>query len=118
MLGQRVDTTPVKHCPLLDRECLQGKCQLWVRFDRENGTAVETCTFVMTPLLHSQQIIETTRVEAAVESLRNKTVDQQDQLLVAVRQLGLLRAAGLRLIAEARRELPDTERDDRGGAHA
>jgi hypothetical protein len=106
MLGQRVDTTPIKHCPFLDRACLQGECQLWVRFDKDNGTAVETCTFVMTPLLHSQQIIETTRVEAAVESLRNKTVDQQDQLLVAVRQLGILRAAGLRLIEQAQGRLP------------
>lgn len=67
-----VKTSELKHCPLLDRKCLGNECMLWVRFDKDDKTAFETCALIMQNLLTSQTIVEEIRTQGAVQHQTNQ----------------------------------------------
>ena len=69
MLGDKVVTMSLGRCPFLDRKCLGDKCALWERYDREDGTRVESCTFVMQSKLMAQQVVESMRVQASSDKV-------------------------------------------------
>lgn len=89
----KVTALPIRHCPLLDRECMQHKCMLWVRYQKENKEIVETCALVMGAILQEQAVVEQIRTQAAVESFRNAQVDSQAHVVAALTALCRMAAA-------------------------
>lgn len=63
---------PALLCPFLARKCVQEKCVLWARFNREDGQVFEACTFAMQPVLASQQIVELARNQASADKVANE----------------------------------------------
>lgn len=71
MLGDKVTTMPLGICPFLGKKCLGAKCALWERYDREDGTRVEACTFVLQSKLMAQQVVEQMRNQASTDKVAN-----------------------------------------------
>lgn len=67
-----VQRAPALLCPFLARKCVQEKCALWARFNRDDGQTFEACTFAMQPILASQQIVELARNQASADKVANE----------------------------------------------
>lgn len=91
-----------RKCPLLGgRSCLQHQCMFWVRYDREQGDAIESCALVLPVYLQSQTIVEQIRTIATLDTARNENRSRQDQALRALLFLvGAINPAAAEAIAQ------------------
>jgi len=72
LTDEKVIKSDIRLCPLLNKDCIQDKCMLWVSFLNEDKTTFKTCAFVMNVQLAQQQVVEQIRTQAAMESVRNE----------------------------------------------
>jgi|SRR6266850_5135558 len=80
-----IKTADLKTCPYLNKKCIADKCMMWVSYQKSDDTVLQTCTFVLTPLLLSQVIVEQARNQASTDKVANEVVNGFDNLVAMAR---------------------------------
>jgi hypothetical protein len=75
-----------KHCPMLDKDCIQFKCMFWMQLrgtHPQTGESVDEwdCAVKWLPVLLIEGAKETRQTGAAIESFRNEMVRGQQTVL-------------------------------------
>lgn len=84
-------TKPGTFCPLIEKNCIEGKCAWWMKLagtNKNTGEAIEDwgCAVVWMPMLLVENANETRQAAAAVESMRNAAIAGEDATRLAMMQ--------------------------------
>lgn len=86
--GPKVETMELRHCPLMKEPCVGEKCALWMRYEREDGTRFEACTFVLGTILQQQAVVELIRNQASADKVASNVHAGFDALTDVARHMG------------------------------
>ena len=75
-------------CPLINGQCKQFECKFWTQIKGKTGEQIDEwdCTITMLPFLLLENSQQSRHVGAAVESFRNVSVEQTQNLTKAMIQ--------------------------------
>tara|TARA_R110002051_G_scaffold30717_1_gene70824 strand:+ start:64 stop:336 length:273 start_codon:yes stop_codon:yes gene_type:complete len=78
--------TPATFCPIIKGDCVEYKCRWWTQLigsDPQTGQPVNEydCAVKWIPMLLTENSKETRQTAAAIESFRNRMVEQNEHVL-------------------------------------